>query len=154
MKRPLVALSSALLVFGTAVAFADDTTNLINEMNMKPLTAAQSSQFKAERDAAKAKWAAMTPAEKSAATQSMKNKRVADMNYIDKFAQNDDMTAMTKSETAQAKAEREAAQAAYAKLTPEQKAAQRKAAQQKRLSEMNAMERVGQNDDMDRFLSY
>jgi hypothetical protein len=153
MKPLLIALSAFALTFGSAAALADDTS-LINDMNMKPLTPAQSAQLKAERDAAKAKWATTTPAEKAAVTQSMKSKKVADMNHMEKFAQNDDMTAMSKSETAQMKAEREAAEASYAKLTPEQKAAQRKAAQQKRLSEMNAMERAGQNDDMGRYMSY
>jgi hypothetical protein len=153
MKQLLIALSAAALTFGSATALADDTS-LINDMNMKPLTPAQSAQLKSERDAAKAKWATMTPAEKSAVTQSMKSKKVADMNHMEKFAQNDDMMAMTKSETAKDKAEREAAQASYAKLTPDQKAAQRKASQQKHLSEMNAMERAGQNDDMGRYMSY
>jgi hypothetical protein len=153
MKRRLFALSVGALALASAVALADDTS-LINEMNMKPLTPEQSAQLKAARDAAKAKWASMTPAEKSAATQAMKNKRAADMNYMDKFAQNDDMTTMTKSETAQAKAEREAAQAKWASLTPDQKAALRKSAQQKRMSEMNALEKAGQNDDMGRLMSY
>jgi hypothetical protein len=153
MKRLFIALSAVALVFGMTAARADDTS-LINSMDMKPLTPAQSAQLKAERDAAKAKWATMTPAEKAAVTQSMKSKKVADMNHMEKFAQNDDMMAMSKSETAQMKAERQAAEASYAKLTPEQKAAQRKAAQQKRMSEMNAMEKAGQNDDMGRYMSY
>jgi hypothetical protein len=145
-------VAGCVALFSTWV-LADDTA-LINEMNMKPLTAAQSAQFRSERDAAKAKWAGMTPAEKAAATQSMKNKRVAEMNHMDKFAQNDDMMAMSKSETTQMKAEREAAEASYAKMTPDQKAALRKSAQQKRVADMNAMERVGQNDDMGRYVSY
>jgi hypothetical protein len=33
----------------------------------------------------------MTPAEKATVTQSMKSKKVADMNHMEKFAQNDDM---------------------------------------------------------------
>jgi hypothetical protein len=45
---------------------------------------------------------------------------------------------MTKEETAQMKAEREAAKAKWDKMTPDEKAAAKKAAQQKRLSEMNA----------------
>jgi hypothetical protein len=64
------------------------------------------------------------------------------------------MMAMTKSETAQMKAEREAAQTNYAKMTPDQKAALKKAAQQKRMADMNAMEKAGQNDDMGGYLSY
>ena len=96
----------------------------------------------------------MTPAQKATVTQSMKSKKVADMNHMEKFAQNDDMMAMTKSETTQMKAEREAAQTNYAKMTPDQKAALKKAAQQKRMADMNAMEKAGQNDDMGRYLSY
>ena len=153
IKHLLVALSALALTFGAAAALADDTS-LIDEMNMKPLTPAQSAQLKAERNAAKAKWAAMTPAEKAAVTQSMKSKKAADLNIMERFAQNDDMTAMSKSETAEMKSERQAAEAQYAKMTPEQKAALRKTAQQKRMSEMNAMERVGQNDDMGRYMSY
>jgi hypothetical protein len=71
-----------------------------------------------------------------------------------KFAQNDDMTAMTKSETAQTKAEREAAQAKWATMTPDQKAAARKATREKRAADLNAMERAGQNDDMGRYFCY
>jgi len=155
MNKLLAGVFAGSVTLLCTLALADDTS-LINAANddLRPLTPAQSAQLKAERDAAKAKWAAMTPAEKAAATQSMKSKKIADMNHMDKFAQNDDLTAMTKSETAQMKAEREAAQASYAKLTPEQKAALRKSAQQKRMSDMNAMERAGQNDDMARYLSY
>lgn len=153
MKQLLIALSALALTVGSAAALGDDTS-LINDMQMKPLTPAQSVQLKAERDAAKAKWATMTPAEKAAVTQSMKSKKLADLNVMERIAQNDDMMAMSKSETAQMKAEREAAQASYAKMTPEQKAALRKSAQQKRMAEMNAMEKVGQNDDMGRYLSY
>ena len=151
MRNLFTGIIISSFVFASASALADDTT-LINEMQMKTLTPAQSAQLKAERDAAKAKWATMTPAEKAAATQSMKNKKIADMNHMDKFAQNDDMMAMTKSETAKDKAEREAAEAKYAKMTPAEKAAVRKSAQQKRLADMNAMERVGQNDDMGRYM--
>jgi predicted Fe-S protein YdhL (DUF1289 family) len=148
----VVLVAGALCVVGIP-ALADDPS-LISEMNMKPLTAAQSAQLRAERDTAKAKWAAMSPSEKAAVTQSMKNKRVADMTAIEKFAQNDDMTAMTKSETAQMKAEREAAQAKWAAMTPEEKAAVRKATREKREADLNAMERTSQNDDMGRYFSY
>ena len=153
MKQLLLAISTAALTFGVCAALADDTS-LINDMNAKPLTPAQSAQLKSERDAAKAKWATMTPTEKATVTQSMKSKKIADLNHMEKFAQNDDMTAKSKSETAQMKAERETAQADYAKTTSEQKAALRKSAQQKRAAELNAMEQAGQRDDMDRYMSY
>ena len=153
MSKLSIGFAITISAFASAMALADDTT-LINEMNMKPLTAAQSAQLKSERDAAKAKWAAMTPAEKAAVTQSARGKSLGELTALERIAQNDDMKAMTKAETAQLKAEREAAEAKWAKMTPEEKAAVRKAAQQKRAADMNAMERAGQNDDMGRYLSY
>ena len=132
---------------------ADDTT-LINEMNVKPLTAAQSAQLKSERDAAKAQWASMTQAQKDAVIQSARTKKLGDLTALERIGQNDDLTAMTRTETAQLKAEREAAQAKWAAMPPEQKNAVRKAAQQKKLADLNAMERTDQNDDMGRYLSY
>src|SRR2546429_41895 len=61
---------------------------------------------------------------------------------------------MTPAETAQFKADRQAAQAKYGQMSAEEKAAVRKAAQQKRLSDLNTMERVGQENDMKRYMSY
>ena len=151
MKISMLALVAGTFCVVAASALADDAS-LINQMDMKPLTAEQSAQLKAERVAAKAKWDAMSPSEKAAVTQSLKNKKAADLTAIEKHAQNDDMAAMTKNETAQMKAEREAAQAKYATMTPEQKTALKKAAQQKRLADLNAMERANQNDDMGRYM--
>jgi hypothetical protein len=153
MNKQLIGVVASCTVLLSTWALADDTT-LINEMNMKPLTAAQSAQLRSERDAAKAKWASMTQAQKDAVVQSARSKRLGELTALERIGQNDDMMAMTKAETAQMKAEREAAQAKWATITPEQKTAIRKAAQQKRMADMNAMERVGQNDDMGRYLSY
>ena len=75
-----------------------------------------------------------------------------DMNHLDKVAQDNDMTATTQSETAQMRAEHDAANAKWAAMTPAQKAAVRKAAQQKRLADMNAIERAGQEDSMGRYM--
>jgi hypothetical protein len=90
MKTLLIALLAGLFSFAAAAARADDTS-LINDMNMKPLTPAQSAQLRAERDAAKAKWAAMAPDQKASVTQSMKSKKMGELNHIEKFGQNDDM---------------------------------------------------------------
>jgi hypothetical protein len=149
MKTLLVVLYACALALISGSVLADGGGN-----DMTALTPAQTAQMKAERDAAKAKWATMTPEQKAAATQAMRAKRQGDLNAMELMAQNDDMTAMTKAETAQLKAERAAAQAKYAKMTPDEKAAVRKAARQKRLAEMNMMERVGQDDDMGRYMSY
>ena len=145
MKNLCVAIVIGSFAFVSASALADGN-------DMTALTPAQTAQMKAERDAAKAKYAAMTPAEKEAQKQSMRGKQLKDLNAMELQAQNDDMTAMTKAETAQMKAERQAAEAAHAKLTPEQKAALRKTTQQKRLADLNAMERTSQNDDMGRYM--
>ena len=132
-------------------ALSDD---LYNEMNVKPLTAGQSAKLRSERDAAKAKWASMTQAQKDEVKKTAKGKKIADLNATELLGQNDDMMATSKNETAQMKAEREKAQADYAKITPDQKAALRKSAQQKRMAELNAMESAGQRDDMSRYMSY
>jgi hypothetical protein len=152
--KSLFATLFACTIGIVATAALGDDTSLINEMNMKPLTPAQSAQLKAERDAAKAKWAAMSQSQKDAVTQSMRKKKLGELDATERFGQNDDMMTMTKSETAQAKAAREAAQAKYATMTPDQKAAIRKSAQQKRLSDLDAMEQAGQRDDMGRYMSY
>jgi hypothetical protein len=67
---------------------------------------------------------------------------------------NMDMKTLTPSQSAQVKAEREAVEANYTKMTLEQKAALRKSAQQKRQAELNALESVSQRDDMGRYMAY
>ena len=153
MSKLFFAGVAGLIALNSTWVLADDST-LINEMNLKPLTAAQSAQLKSERDAAKAKWASMTQAQKDAVIQDMRTKRLADLTALERVAQNDDLTAMTKAETAQLKGERSTAEAKWAKMTPEEKTAVRKAAQQKKLADLNAMERVNQADDMGRYFSY
>ncbi len=153
MKQLLLAISAAALAFGTSLAMAEDT-NLINayaDDDLRPLTPAQTAQMKAERDAAKAKYAAMTPAEKAAAKQSAQSKKLGEMTAIERLGANDDLTAITKAETAQAKAQHDAAKAKWDAMTPEQKSASRKATQQKRLADMNEIERYGANDDIGRW---
>lgn len=153
MKQLFIPLCAGTLAFGGALALADDTT-LINEMTMKPLTQEQSAKLRTERDAAKTQWGKMTPDEKAAMKKNAQQKRQGELNAMERIGQNDDMTEMTKSETAPAKTEREAAEAKWAKMTPDEKNAARKAAQQKRQNELNAIERAGQRDDMGRYLSY
>lgn len=77
---------------------------------------------------------------------------MADLDTIELVGQNDDMT--TQKEMAQLKAEREAAQAKWDEMTPEQMTAVRKAMLHKRLAELHTVERVGQNDDIGRYLTY
>ena len=151
MRNLIVTLSASAFACAAVPALSDD---LYNEMNVKPLTAEQSAKLRSERDAAKAKWASMTQAQKDEVKKTAKGKKIADLNATELLGQNDDMMATSKNETAQMKAEREKAQADYAKITPDQKAALRKSAQQKRMAELNAMESAGQRDDMGRYMSY
>jgi hypothetical protein len=73
---------------------------------------------------------------------------------MERLAQDDDMTAISRNETAQMKTDRAAAQAKYAQMSAEEKAAVRKSAHQKKLGELNMMERVGQENDMKQVMSY
>lgn len=147
MKTLFKAIAVSFFAIGSAPALAEGN-------DMTALTPPQSAQMKTERDAAKTKWAAMTPAEKSAVTQSMRGKKLKDLSALELAAQRDDMSAMTKADTAALKSEREAAQAKYAKMNADEKAALRKSAQQKRLADLNAMESANQSDDMGRYMSY
>lgn len=154
MKNPVLAICAALVALGSLPALAADPTDPWSQMLMKPMTAAETAQARAERDAAKAKWAALTPEEKAGVARSMRAKKLADLNAMEQVAQSNDLTAISPAESAQAKSDRQAAQAKYAQMTDEEKVAIRKAARGKRLSELNAMERVGQENDMKLYMSY
>jgi hypothetical protein len=98
---------------------------------------------KAERDAAKAKIAAMTPEEKAATKKAAQSKKVSDLSAVELLA--DDGTpapTATPADQAKFKADREAAKAKYDKMTPEEKAAMKKAAQGKKLSELTMVEKI------------
>jgi len=58
MNKLIVALCATALAFGSASALAGN--------DMKPLSKMETQEAKAARDAAKAKWAKMTPEEKAA----------------------------------------------------------------------------------------
>jgi len=153
MRKLTIGVLTAMWAVVPTIALADDTT-LINEMNMKPLTATQSMVLRAERNSALEQWANMTPAEKDAVKKAAQEKKTGDLSAIERVGQNDDLMAMTKSETAQAKAAREAAQIKLKTMTPSERDDVRKAAQQKRLSDLDAIEQAGQRDDMGRYFSY
>ena len=152
MKTLIVGVS-AISALAATIALADDTT-LIDEMNVKPLSPSQSMQLRAERDAAKEQWQKMTPAEKDALKKAVMEKKTGDLSAIERIAQNDDMMAMSKSESSQAKAAREAAQAKWRQMSPGERDEVRKAAQQKRLSDLNALEMAGQRDDIVKYFSF
>ncbi len=136
-KKLIAALFAGVFAFASVSAFADDKT---------PPQPVDYAKLKAERDAAKAKWAAMTPEQQAATRKAMQAKRVSELSALELVAQDDSMTRTTGAESAQLKSERAAAKAKYDAMTPEQKAAMKKAAQQKKLSELTELEKysVGQ----------
>ncbi|HEY1460235.1 MAG TPA: hypothetical protein VGH59_09300 [Casimicrobiaceae bacterium] len=101
--------------------------DLYSETQMKPMTPETTAKMKEEIQAAKAKWATMTPEQKAAVTKSMKGKKIGELTAMERVAQNDDMTTMSKSMTAQMKSEWDAAKVSYDKMAPDQKAALRNA---------------------------
>ena len=114
---------------------------------MPEMTAEQSAKYRAEYQAAKTKWASLTPQQKQATIAAARNKKIADLSAIELVGQRDDMQQETAAQTAQIKAEAAAAKAKWDSLTPAQKQALRKSAWQKKRAELDAMEAVGQRDD-------
>jgi len=111
------------------------------------MTPAQQAQYIAQYDAAKAKWAAMTPQEKSATIASARTKKLSELSTMELVGQRDDMQRETAAQSAKDKAEADAAKAKWDNLTAAQKQAYRKSAWQKKRSELEGMEAVGQRDD-------
>ena len=87
------------------------------------MTAAQQAQYKAEYDAAKAKWASLTAQQKSATIAAARNKKLSELSAMELVGQRDDMRSETAAQTAQMKAEADAAKAKWDKLTPSEKQA-------------------------------
>ena len=144
MRRWLIALAAGAVSLASAQApnyKADITTG------QTTMTAAQQAQYKADYQAAKAQWAKMTPEQKSATIASAREKKLKDLSAIELVGQRDDMTNETASQSAELKAQAAASKAQWDKMTPAQKQAARKSAWEKKRAELNAIERVGQNDD-------
>jgi hypothetical protein len=133
-KKLIAALFAGAFAFVSATAIADDKT---------PPTPVDQAKLKAERDAAKAKFAAMSPEEKAATRKAMREKRVSELSALELVAQEGESgPAATPADEAKLKADRAAAKAKWDAMTPEQKAATRKAAQSKKLMELDAVERM------------
>lgn len=115
--------------------------------DMQPMTAAQQAQYKAEYQAAKAKWAALTPEQKSAAVAAARNKKLSELSAMELVGQRDDMLRETAAQSGQLKAQAQAAKAKWDSLTPSQKQAVRKSAWAKKRAELDGIEAVGQRDD-------
>ena len=76
-KKLIAALFAGAFAFASASAMADDKT--------APIPVDQA-KLKAERDAAKAKFAAMTPEEKAALKKSAQSKKISDLNMLERFS--------------------------------------------------------------------
>ncbi|TMH10253.1 MAG: hypothetical protein E6H68_17115 [Betaproteobacteria bacterium] len=61
MMKSIVAIAAAAFALGAVPAVAADMMDPWSQMLVKPMTPAETAQLKAERDAAKGKWATMTP---------------------------------------------------------------------------------------------
>src|ERR1700688_4548307 len=113
-KKLIAALFAGAFAFASVSAMADDKT---------PPTPVDQAKLKAERDAARAKFAAMSPEEKTATRKAMREKRVSELSALELVAQEGDydLTAPA-GDAAKLKAERTAAKAKWDAMTPEQKA--------------------------------
>src|ERR1700681_631246 len=136
-KKLIAALFAGAFAFASVSAMADDKT---------PPTPVDQAKLKAERDAAKAKWAAMTPEHRTATRKAMQAKRVSELTTLEIVGQDDDNSPLAETDASQDqakyKAERLSAKAKWDAMTPEQKAATRKAAQAKKLSELTTVEKM------------
>lgn len=115
--------------------------------DVQPMTAAQQAQYKQEYQAAKAKWASLSPDEKAKVVAAAKTKKLSDLSTMELVGQRDDMRRETATQSAQLKADADAAKAKWASMTPGEKQAVRKSAWNKKRGELTGLESVGQRDD-------
>jgi hypothetical protein len=132
-KKLIAALFLGAFAFASVSAYADDKT---------PAQPVDQAKLKAERDAAKARWAGMTPEQQAATRKAMQAKRVSELTQLEMVAQEGDTAMVSPGDTAALKSERTAAKAKWDSMTPEQKVATRKAAQSKKLSELSMLEKM------------
>jgi hypothetical protein len=95
MNKLLLVLFASAFAFGTALA---------QDSSLMPLSKMDTQEAKAAREAAKAKWDAMTPQQKAEAKKVANKKRLADANAIDELANEFGYTPPTKAEQAASKA--------------------------------------------------
>jgi cell division protein FtsL len=134
-KKLIAALFAGAFAFASATAIADDKT---------PAAPVDQAKLKAERDAAKAKFAAMSPEEKAATRKAMQTKRVSELTTLEMVAQEGEGPGNLPAgmDAAKYKSERDAAKAKWDKMSPEERASTKKAAQAKKLSELNMLEKM------------
>ncbi len=131
-KKLIAALFAGAFAFASATAIADDKT---------PSAPVDQAKLKADRAEAKAKYDKMTPEERASMRKAAQAKKVMDLSTLEIIAQEGDNNAAVTAD-ASAKADRDAARAKWAQMTPEERAAMRKAAAPKKLSELSTLERM------------
>ena len=132
-KKLIAALFAGAFAFASASAIADDKT---------PSAPVDQAKLKAERDAAKSKWAAMSAEEKAATRKAMQSKKVSELSAVELAGQESDTNTAPAGDAAKFKSDRDAAKAKFDKMTPEEKAAMKKSAQSKKLSELSMIEKI------------
>jgi hypothetical protein len=80
MNKLLAALAVGAFAFGSLPALAQDKTQSFI------LTPGEQARLKTERDAAKAKWAAMTPEEKAAMRKAASGKRRSELTTVEEMS--------------------------------------------------------------------
>ncbi len=132
-KKLIAALFAGAFAFASASAIADDKT---------PSPPVDQAKLKAERDAAKAKWGAMSAEEKAATRKAMQSKKVSELSALEMAGQESDTNTAPAGDAAKFKSDRDAAKATFDKMTPEERAAMKKSAQAKKLSELSMVEKM------------
>jgi hypothetical protein len=164
MKTLLAAMAAtaAAMVAGTSLAGGDASGIAVAQAAQQDLkgmekagqrddtpqmTAAQAAQYRADYQAAKTRWAAMTPEQQRATIEAARNKKLKDLTMIELVGQRDDMQRETAAQSGALKAQADAAKAQWDKMTPQQKQATRKSAWAKKRAELSGIEQMGQRDD-------
>jgi len=137
VRHSFAALAIATVAFAPLAAPAQSYPD--NDTPMQ--TPAEAARSRAEREAAKTQWAALPPSEKIAVKKAARDKRWSDLSALEMISDND-TEMLTPDQAAQLKSERQAAQAQWASMSPDARAAMRKAVRQKRLSDMTELEKV------------
>jgi cell division protein FtsL len=137
-KKLIAALFAGVFAFASVSTMAQEKT---------PPIPVDTAKLKAERDAAKAKWNSMSADQKAATRKAMRDKKVSELTMVEMVAQENDsgssgVGAMPASDAAKYKSDYDAAKSKWAGMTADQKAATRKAARDKKVSELSMLERM------------
>jgi hypothetical protein len=130
MNKLIIALCASAFALGSASALAGN--------DMKPLSKMETQEAKAARDAAKAKWAKMTPEEQAAYRKNVAKKKQSELTALEAVAQESQSSAAGSVERKEAKQAIDAS-----KATPAPTTAQRSAAGA-------SLEKAAQDNDMNK----